>query len=227
MGAPRFGVSSGVLVVVPLIGFLFGFVGSMPVAGPVSILVLERGLARRFRSGLLLAAGAAVAESVYAFLAFFGLSALLARFPAIVPVSQACGAVILLVVGVGLLRRRRAIDATATPRPATHGDAILGFTITALNPTFIATWTAAVTALYGTGLVRATPSCALPFAISVCAGIVVWFAVLLALVRRFGGRMSQRTIDVAVRVMGVVLLGIAVWFGVRFGMFLARERGGT
>jgi threonine/homoserine/homoserine lactone efflux protein len=209
-------------VVVPLVGFLFGFVGSMPVAGPVSILVLERGLARRFRSGLLLAAGAAVAESVYAFLAFFGLSALLARYPAIVPVSQACGAVILLVLGVGLLRRRRTADAAATPRPATHGDAILGFTITALNPTFIATWTAAVTTLYGTGLVSASTANALPFALSVCVGIVAWFAVLLGLVRRFGGKMSQRTIDVAVRVMGVMLLGIAVWFGVRFGIYLLR-----
>jgi threonine/homoserine/homoserine lactone efflux protein len=211
-----------VLFVVPLIGFLFGFVGSMPVAGPVSILVLERGLSGRFRSGLYLAAGAAVAESVYAFLAFFGLAALLARYPAIVPLSQAGGAVILLGLGVALLRRRRPGDAAVAPRPATHGDAVLGFTITALNPTFIATWTAAVTTLYGTGLVTPSTALALPFSISVCVGIVAWFAVLLALVKRFGGRMSQRTIDVAVRVMGVMLLGIAVWFGVKFGMYLAR-----
>ena len=210
------------LLVVPLVGFLFGFVGSMPVAGPVSILVLERGLSRRYRSGLWLAAGAAVAESVYAFLAFFGLAALLARYPAIVPVSQALGAVILAVLGLGLLRRHRPHEDDGAKRPAPHGDAVLGFTITALNPTFIATWTAAVTALYGSGLVPPRASLALPFSISVCVGIVAWFAVLLALVRRFGARMSQRTINAAVRVMGIVLLGLAVWFAVRFAQYLAR-----
>ena len=211
------------ILLVFVIGFLFGFVGSMPVAGPVSILVLERGLSRRFRSGLYLAAGAAVAESGYAFLAFFGLTALLARYPAIAPLSHAAGALILLALGTMLIRRRSK-DATAAQRPATHGDAVLGFTITALNPTLIATWTAAVTTLHGTGLVRASTSLALPFAVSVCVGIVAWFAVLLALVRRFGAKMSQRTVDVAVRVMGVALLGISVWFGVKFGMWLAGAR---
>jgi len=34
--------------------------------------------------------------------------------------------------------------------------------------------------------------------------------------------MSQRTINAAVRVMGIVLLGLAVWFAVRFAQYLAR-----
>jgi threonine/homoserine/homoserine lactone efflux protein len=195
------------------------------VAGPVSILVLERGLSGRFRGGLYLAAGAAVAESVYAFLAFFGLTALLQRYPVIAPLSHAAGAIILLVLGTMLVRRGPSQERHAPERAAAHGDAFLGFTITALNPTLIATWTAAVTTLHGTGLVRASTALAFPFALSVCAGIVAWFAVLLALVRRFGAKMSQRTVDVAVRVMGVLLLGIAVWFGVKFGMWLV-GRGG-
>ena len=208
------------ILIVFVIGFLFGFIGSMPVAGPISILVLERGLSGRFRSGLYLAAGAAVAESGYAFLAFFGLTALLERYPAIAPLSHAAGALILLALGTMLVRRGHSKEAGVTKRPAPHGDAALGFTITALNPTLIATWTAAVTTLHGTGLVRASTSLALPFSLSVCAGIVAWFAVLLALVKRFGPKMSQRTVDVAVRVMGFVLLGIACWFGVKFGMWV-------
>jgi threonine/homoserine/homoserine lactone efflux protein len=209
-----------VVLVVLVIGFLFGFIGSMPVAGPVSILVLERGLSRRYRSGLYLAAGAALAESVYAFLAFFGLTALLHRYPAVAPLSQAAGAVILLVLGVALVRRGHPREPARAHRPAAHGDAVLGFTITALNPTLIATWSAAVTTLHGTGLVRASTGLALPFSLAVCVGIVAWFAVLLALVKRFGEKMSQRTIVVMVRVMGVMLLGLAVWFGVQFGVWL-------
>jgi threonine/homoserine/homoserine lactone efflux protein len=207
---------------VPVIGFLFGFLGSVPVAGPISILVLERGLSGRYRSGLYLAIGSAIAESVYATLAFFGLSALLGRYPMIVPASQALGAVVLVTLGVVLVRRspHAAAAAAAPPRAAAQGDLLLGFSITALNPTLIATWTAAVTALYATGLVHPSPGQAPLFSAGVCSGIVVWFGILLWLTRRYGARLSRPMLDRLVRVLGVVLMGMGVWFGVRFGQYL-------
>ncbi len=61
-----------------LAGFLFGFIGSMPVAGPIAGLVLSRGLQGRFASGANIAVGAALAEAAYACLAFWGFSTLLA-----------------------------------------------------------------------------------------------------------------------------------------------------
>ena len=39
------------------IGFALGWVGSMPIAGAVSIFIFQRGLAGRVRDGLLLSAG--------------------------------------------------------------------------------------------------------------------------------------------------------------------------
>ena len=44
-----------------LIGFCFGFFGSIPVAGPIAALVLKRGLTGRFRSAALVGAGGAIA----------------------------------------------------------------------------------------------------------------------------------------------------------------------
>ena len=61
-------------------GSVMGFLGSMPIAGPVAVLVLERGLIRRRREGLGVALGAAAAEAIYAFLAFWGLGAVLPIF---------------------------------------------------------------------------------------------------------------------------------------------------
>jgi threonine/homoserine/homoserine lactone efflux protein len=209
------------MALVAVIGFCFGFVGSIPVAGPISILVLERGLSGRQRSGLWIAVGAAVAESVYAALAFFGLGALLVRYPAIVPASQAAGAAALLTLGVLFAWRGPGRgEPAAQARVPSGSDALLGFTITALNPTFIATWTAAVTAAYATGLIAPAPGHAPLFAVGVGVGIVVWFVILLALTRRYGPRLSRPALGRVVRLLGVVLIGMGGWFAVRFVRFL-------
>ena len=83
-----------------LIGFAFGYVGSMPVAGPISVLVLHLGLAHDPRHALYVAVGGALAESLYALLAFWGLSAVLAQYPMVLPASRAAGAVLLLALGL-------------------------------------------------------------------------------------------------------------------------------
>ena len=49
-----------------LLGFAFGWVGSIPVAGPVSALVVARGLEGRFSSGVWIAIGGGLVEALYA-----------------------------------------------------------------------------------------------------------------------------------------------------------------
>jgi arginine exporter protein ArgO len=53
---------------------------------------------------------------------------------------------------------------------------------------------------------------ALPFATGACAGIASWFLILLGLIRRFRERLTLQTLARVVRVVGVVLLGLAAWF---------------
>ena len=77
-----------------VVGFLFGFIGSIPVAGPISALVFSRGIQGRFRSGVFISLGGGVAEALYSFLAFWGFSSYLTRYPFIVPVSRAAAAAI-------------------------------------------------------------------------------------------------------------------------------------
>ena len=55
---------------VALAGFARGFIGSMPVAGPVAVLVVSRSLEGRLRDGALIGLGSALAEGAYAFLAY-------------------------------------------------------------------------------------------------------------------------------------------------------------
>ena len=89
---------------------------------------------------------------------------------------------------------------------------VLGFSIVALNPTLIATWTAAATTLFSTGLVEFAPDQALPFSLAACGGIVTWFAVLIKLVRRYRDRFRVETLTTIIRLMGWFLIAIGLWF---------------
>jgi hypothetical protein len=103
-----------------LAGTIMGFLGSMPIAGPVAVLVLERGLVRRGREGLGVALGAAAAESIYAFLAFWGLGAVLYASPTLLRASRLVGVGVMITLGVYLANRKSA------PRPPeAEGDALV------------------------------------------------------------------------------------------------------
>jgi threonine/homoserine/homoserine lactone efflux protein len=204
-------------MLVLLIGFAFGYLGSMPVAGPISVLVLHLGLAHDPLRALYVAVGGAVAESLYALLAFWGLSEVLTRYPMVLPASRMAGSGLLLALGlVMLLVRTR--GATPKNQPRHRGrkrSFALGFLITAVNPTLIVTWTAAVAALHGTGLLAMNRSQALPFAAAACCGIVAWFLTLLGLVRRWRERASVQTLARFRRGMGAVLVAAGGWMGLR------------
>jgi len=207
------------MFIAALLGFAFGFVGSMPVAGPISLLVFGRGLQDRTRSGAYLASGAAIAESVYAYLAFWGFSSLLASYTWIELLSRGLAAVLLTGLGIHFVRRSRPPPTTGMAPYKDVGNKrsfMLGFTITALNPTLVASWGAAVTTLHSFHLVAFGQGRALPFSIGVCLGITSWFWILLGLLARYRNRFQASTVERVVRVMGVGLIGLGLFFAVRF-----------
>ena len=198
-----------------VVGFLFGFIGSMPVAGPIALLVFARAVEGRFESGLWVALGCAIAESTYAWLAFWGFSTFLTQYDWIVPLSRGVAAVILLGLGAVFVRRGGGPAPAEDDRPVPVGrlrNFGLGLSITALNPTLIATWSAAATTLFSTGLVSFEPHLAAPFGLGACAGIVGWFALLIHLVRRYQSRFSTDSLDRVIRVMGGFLMLLGLWF---------------
>ena len=204
-----------------LAGFLLGFIGSIPVAGPISAIVVSRGIQGRFRSGVYLSIGAGIAEGAYAALAFWGVSTLLVRYPMVVPACKAAGAVILTVLGITMVRARTGdIDENTNHRDTAVGSFLVGFTVSGLNPTLIATWTAAVTALLSSGVIAYGGATALPFAMGTGVGIGGWFILLLMLIRRYRDRLSFDALTRVVHIIGWGLLVLAVWFAWTFVEFL-------
>lgn len=209
------------LLAVCAVALVFGFVGSMPLAGPISVMVVARAARKRFGEALHVGLGAAAAEAIYAGVAFFGFTTILARHPVVVPVSHGITAVVLIALGARFAfwklketkeKKRRA------------GTALVGFTLSAVNPTLLVTWTAAVAFLYSKGLGEVSLWAAIPFGICAGVGVGGWFAVLVALLRKFEGRMPRRALTWVVRTLGVALAGLGVWSGVQLVRWIGGDR---
>ena len=55
----------GVSMIACLAGFFMGLIGSMPIAGPTSVLVFHRGSLARYRDGWAIGLGGALVEGMY------------------------------------------------------------------------------------------------------------------------------------------------------------------
>ncbi len=98
-------------------GFALGWLGSMPIAGAVSIFIFQRGLAGRLKAGLMLSVGAAVAEAGWCLLAMLGAEQIMTRWPQAEGIARVVGAIILLALGGYFLTRKASAPASNENTP--------------------------------------------------------------------------------------------------------------
>jgi threonine/homoserine/homoserine lactone efflux protein len=204
------------------IALAFGFFGSTPLAGPISLLVVSRAARGRFEDARRIGWGAAIAEAFYAGTAFWGFATFFSRYAFIVPLSHGLTAVILVLLGL-----RLAVSAPQDQRRGEQnktGSFLLGFWISALNPTLLVTWSAAVAFLYSKGLGVTAGAGAIPFGACAGAGIACWFSLFVALLRKYEGRVPRTLLAAIVRVLGVALLALGLWSGIQLLYWLRGER---
>ncbi len=107
------------------------------------------------------------------------------------------------------------------------GTALLGFSVSALNPTLLVTWGAVVAFLWSKGLGETSAVAAAPFGASAAAGIAAWFAILIAALRRYHGKLPTRAVTWTVRAIGIALIGLGLWSGVLLVQWLRTTAGGA
>jgi threonine/homoserine/homoserine lactone efflux protein len=206
-----------------VVAFTFGFVGSIPLAGPIAILMLSRAAQRRFGEALRVGIGAALAEGTYSGIAFWGFNTFLARGERVEPISHAAAAIVLTGLGVAFMFWKP--QAKKDRRENAAGTVLLGFSVSALNPTLIITWSAAVAFLYSKGLGRGLPQvAAIPFGVSAAVGISSEIACLIAVLQRYHGKVPERVMTWIIRAMGLLLVGLGLWSGVQFWRWMAEPR---
>jgi threonine/homoserine/homoserine lactone efflux protein len=204
---------------VSLVAFIFAFVGSIPLAGPVSVMVVSRAARREYREAFRLALGAAVAEGGYAGLAFWGFATFLARHQIVLPISHAVSAVVLIALGAYFVHWKHH-DAKEKEKNGRRSGFWVGLTISTLNPTLLITWSAVVAAIYARQLVRLDPLLAIPFGVFGAAGVAGWNAVLVRILEKLGGKVPEKLLTWVVRGMGLLLLTIGVWSAVGLVLYL-------
>ncbi len=194
-----------------------GFLGAIPVAGPVSALVLHCGLKMQFSRGIALAAGAAMAEGIYVALAFFGFNLFLVAIPQFDLISKWVTSLILIGLGLYFIFQKH----TKTSKVESNriqgekrGSFFFGFTVSVLNPTLIITWTTVIASIHAYHWFEYGMINAISFSTGVAIGIWSWFVLMLLIIRKAHSYLQDRQIRRILTALGVGL----VFFGL-FGIW--------
>jgi len=97
-------------IVIFMLGLFAGFFFSVPIAGPISILITSNALKGKLRYCLRTAMGGAIVESIYVFIAVFGLTSLFAYYKHLIPYILIIGSAFLLLVAVKIIKTKLTID---------------------------------------------------------------------------------------------------------------------
>jgi threonine/homoserine/homoserine lactone efflux protein len=199
------------LLLALLLGFAFSFLGSLPMTGPLALLVIDRMVSGQRRAAFWITLAGALVEGVIAAVIAALLPLVLQYSSSIVRVARISGAVVILVVGLSLLLRPQAVSQLETQHKSQS--LLAGFLATALNPTLLATWTIAVTALHANGLLDGGFREGPLFGAGVVAGVLAWLFVLV-LLARLGSpeRMSRYRAALGRSVGGILVLVSALTF---------------
>jgi threonine/homoserine/homoserine lactone efflux protein len=202
-----------------LLGLGIAFVGSMPMSGPVAVVVLSRALRRERGSALLVALGAALVEAVIAGVIAAFLPHLLGKARGVVLASLGIGSLVVTTLGVLLVVRPRtaALVADASPRRGLLHGALSSL----LNPTLIATWTVVVSTLYANDWLSPLPRYALTFALGVGLGSMAWFGLAVLAIGASHRNVTPRLQERVLRAMGGLLMISGIALGVRFANALS------
>lgn len=91
------------IITISIVGLLAGVIFSMPIAGPISILITTNALKGRFRYCFLVNIGASLATFTYVFVAVYGLTKLYSFYKPAIPYLFSFGSLILLYLGYKIL----------------------------------------------------------------------------------------------------------------------------
>jgi threonine/homoserine/homoserine lactone efflux protein len=133
------------LITLSLAGLIVGFIFSMPIAGPISILITSNALKGKIRYCNLAALGASVADFIYVFCAVYGLTRFYSFLKPAIPYVLLVGMLFLFYLGHTISTTRIDMDHLNEEKSLSkikkqRSGFISGFLINFLNPTLFFGW---------------------------------------------------------------------------------------
>lgn len=135
------------ILTISIVGLLTGFICSMPIAGPISILITSNAFKGRFLYSNMVNIGASIATFSYVFIAVFGLTKLFPYYKPAIPYIFSAGAILLLFLGYKIFKTKIDIEhledkshRSEIIKKKEKGGFYTGFMINFFNPTLIVGW---------------------------------------------------------------------------------------
>jgi threonine/homoserine/homoserine lactone efflux protein len=130
------------IITISIAGLVAGFIFSMPIAGPISILITTNALKGRLRYCILVSLGSFIADFTYVFIAVFGLTKLYSFYKPVIPYIFATGSLFFIYLGYRIIRTKLDIEHLEDKSHIAEkiqkkgkGAFFTGFLVNFLNPT--------------------------------------------------------------------------------------------
>ncbi len=128
-----------------IVGLIAGIIFSMPVAGPVSIIIVSKAFEGKLRFCTRTAIGASIVEFFYVFIVVYGISALFQYYQPIIPYLLLVGAIFVIILGIKIMRGKLDFNALNTEKVITdkmenRGGMRTGIVLNLTNPTLFIGW---------------------------------------------------------------------------------------
>jgi threonine/homoserine/homoserine lactone efflux protein len=134
------------LITISIVGLIVGFIFSMPIAGPISILVTSNALKGRIKYCNLATLGASFADFVYVFAAVYGLTKFYSAYKPFIPYILLVGTFFLLYLGYKISKTKVDLEHIddknqLSGKVKKERDGFwTGFLLNFLNPTLFLGW---------------------------------------------------------------------------------------
>ncbi|MEO9146386.1 MAG: LysE family transporter [Ginsengibacter sp.] len=134
------------LITISIVGLIVGFIFSMPIAGPISILITSNALKGRIKYCNLATIGASFADFVYVFAAVYGLTKFYASYKPFIPYILLVGTFFLIFLGYKISKTRVDLEHIDDKKQFSgkvkkeRSGFWTGFLLNFLNPTLFLGW---------------------------------------------------------------------------------------
>lgn len=202
------------------LGAAIGIITSAPV-GPVNIMAIRNAVQRGTRDGFLVGLGAVLADTIYATVAVFGVSAVTGFIEGQVDVIKLVGGLLLIGFGTIVVRSHPHLESESGAANL-WTEATAAFFLTLTNPGAVLGFVAIIG---GLGSWRPEPGDhlgAMALVAGVSFGAAAWWGGLSLIVNRFSTKLDDRWLERANRIAGtlLVLFGLGIFLDLALAIMM-------
>jgi threonine/homoserine/homoserine lactone efflux protein len=128
-----------------LVGTLAGIIFSMPIAGPISIIVVSKAFQGKERFCLRTGLGSAITESLVVFIVVYGITYLFDFYKPFIPYFLLVGSIFIIFVGIRIMRQKidlKSLESNniITDKHKNRGGMRTGIVLNLSNPSLLINW---------------------------------------------------------------------------------------